>query len=286
MPRWLKDLNRKWLWLSSQVGFRRAPFSTCSRLISWWARCLLGKAAVVNMRRWGMQVFLPPRWRGIEKLVFVFRENYEPELAYLEKVLSCNAVFIDVGANLGIYTLVASKLVGPAGRVIAVEPSMQSFPVLEKNLAANCMANVLPLSVALSEKAASRWLYHGINPGQNSFGKDPFCKEAGEEVVTETLDSILLQASVDHVDLLKMDVEGAEELVLRGANRVVAFHRPVIIFEFHPEASQRLGLSSRGAWNLLEAQNYEFFMVGPDGSLGRADLLFPGRNVVAIPRPL
>src|SRR6267143_1280329 len=88
MNRWLKDLNRKWQWLSSQVGFRRAPVSTCARLISWRARCLLGKAAIVNMRRWSMPISLPPRWRGIEKLVFVFREDYEAELIYLEKVLS------------------------------------------------------------------------------------------------------------------------------------------------------------------------------------------------------
>ncbi len=280
----LNDLNRKWQWLTSQEGFCRAPVSTCARLISWRARCLLRKAAIVNLRRWNMPIFLPPRWQGIEKLVFVFRENYEPELIYLEKVLSSKAVFIDVGANLGIYTLVASKLVGRAGRVIAIEPSVQSFPALQKNIAVNRLTNVLPLSVALAEKTAKTWLHHGINPGQNSFGKDPSCNGVGEEVVTETLDSVLLQASVDHVDLIKMDVEGAEELVLRGASRVVTSERPVIIFEFNPEAAQRLGLSPSGAWNLIEALNYEFFMVGPRGSLHRSDSPLPGRNVVAIPR--
>jgi len=280
----LNDLNRKWQWLTSQEGFCRAPVSTCARLISWRGRCLLGKAAIVNLRRWNIPIFLPPRWRGIEKLVFVFRENYEPELIYLEKVLSSKAVFIDVGANLGIYTLVASRLVGRAGRVIAIEPSVQSFPALQKNIAVNRLTNVLPLPVALAEKTAKTWLHHGINPGQNSFGKDPSCNGVGEEVVTETLDSVLLQASVDHVDLIKMDVEGAEELVLRGASRVVTSERPLIIFEFNPEAAQRLGLSPSGAWNLLEALNYEFFMVGPRGSLQRSDSPLPGRNVVAIPR--
>lgn len=283
IPR-LNDLSRKWQWLTSQEGFRRAPVSTCARLISWRGRCLLGKAAIVNLRRWNIPIFLPPRWRGIEKLVFVFRENYEPELIYLEKVLSSKAVFIDVGANLGIYTLVASRLVGRAGRVIAIEPSVQSFPALQKNIAVNRLTNVLPLPVALAEKTAKTWLHHGINPGQNSFGKDPSCNGVGEEVVTETLDSVLLQASVDHVDLIKMDVEGAEELVLRGASRVVTSERPLIIFEFNPEAAQRLGLSPSGAWNLLEALNYEFFMVGPRGSLQRSDSPLPGRNVVAIPR--
>ena len=93
---------------------------------------MLRKAAIVNLRRWNIPIFLPPRWRGIEKLVFVFRENYEPELIYLEKVLSSKAVFIDVGANLGIYALVASRLVGRAGRVIAIEPSVQSCPPVSR----------------------------------------------------------------------------------------------------------------------------------------------------------
>jgi len=285
MTPWLKDLNRKWHWLTSQEEFRRAPFSTCARLISWRARCLLRKAAIVNLRRWNMSIFLPPRWRGIEKLVFVFREHYEPELIYLEKVLSSKAVFIDVGANLGIYTLVASRLVGQAGRVIAVEPSFQSFPVLQKNIVLNRLTNVLPLSVALAEKAGKTWLHHGRDPGQNTLGNDPSCNGVGEAVFTETLDSVLLEASIDQVDVIKMDVEGAEELVLRGASRVLAFKRPVIIFEFHPEAAQRLGLSPNGAWKLLEGLNYEFFTVEPNGSLRRFDSPLPGHNVVAIPRP-
>jgi len=281
----LKELNRKWHWLTTQEAFRRAPFSTCSRLISWRAMCLLRKAAIINLRRWNLPIFLPPRWRGVEKLVFVLREHYEPELIYLEKVLSSKSVFIDVGANLGIYTLVASRLVGQAGRVIAVEPSFQSFPVLQENIVLNRLTNVLALSVALAEKTAKAWLYQGKDPGQNSLGKDPSCNGAVEEVFTQTLDSVLLDASIDKVDLIKMDVEGAEELVLRGANRVVTSERPMIIFEFQPQAAQRLGLSPSGAWNLLEGLNYEFFMVGPGGSLRRFDSPLPGRNVVAIARP-
>jgi len=284
MGRWPDDLKRKWRWLWSQEGFRRRPVAISARLMVWRARCRLRQAAVVKFPRWNVRVLLPPRWRGIEKLIFAFREDYEPELAYLGKALFPRAVFIDVGANLGIYTLVASSIVGPAGRVIAIEPSFQSLPILRKNIAINGLTNVLPLSVALTEKAGSAWLYHGPDPSQNSLGKNPSRNGVGEEVMTETLDSVLLQACVDRVDVIKMDAEGSEELILRGATRVLKSERPIVVFEFQPEAAQRLGLSPTGAWDLLESLRYEFFRTGRHGYLYRLDSPLPGRNVIAIPR--
>jgi len=62
-----------------------------------------------------------PPAKGFGKFIYALREYYEPELAYLERILSTGKVFIDVGANFGVYTLVASKLVGPSGKVISVE---------------------------------------------------------------------------------------------------------------------------------------------------------------------
>ena len=79
-------------------------------------------------------MLLATRWRGVEKLIFVFRENYESELAFLESALLPGKTFVDVGANSGIYALAASRIVGPSGRVIAFEPSLQSFPTLKTNI--------------------------------------------------------------------------------------------------------------------------------------------------------
>ena len=79
-------------------------------------------------------MFLPAKWQGIGRLIFTLREHYEPELAYLEKVLSAGKTFVDVGASFGIYTVAASRMVGDTGRVLAFEPSVQSFPILQKNI--------------------------------------------------------------------------------------------------------------------------------------------------------
>jgi FkbM family methyltransferase len=281
----LKELEWKWGVLYRQPGFRRAPALTAGRLISWRIRCLLRRTAVVNLSRWAIRLFLPVGWKGISKFMFVFREHYEPELAYLERILSRGKTFIDVGAAFGIYTLVASKLVGRTGRVIALEPTALSFEVLRQNIALNNLTNVLAFPVAMSLNRGRACLYLGPEPGSNSLGKDCSLKQATEEICTESLDNMVLQTSVGRVDAIKIDVEGAEELVLRGAEKTLTSMRPVVIFEVYPEAAVRLGLAPNGAWKLLERLGYELFVVGHGGML--CSVKVPprrGSNVVAIHR--
>jgi FkbM family methyltransferase len=276
-----KELARKWSWLGAQGDFQISPLRTIFRFISWRGRCALRKRTTVEIRKWSLRILLPPRWKGVEKLIFVFRENYEAELAFLERALSPGNTFVDVGANLGIYALVASRIVGPSGRVIAFEPSQQSFFLLKENVALNSFTNVQIYRVAVSDRTGKAFLYHGADPGENSLGKDPRLGSEGEEVETQSLDNALGQASVERVDLIKMDVEGAEELVVRGANKIVASHKPAIIFEVNQEASARLGLSPRGAWDQLKSLGYKFFSVKSNG-VHKANSLPLLGNVVAI----
>ena len=278
-----KEFETKWGFLKTQHGFRRAPMLTTIRLVSWLIRCLLHRAAVLKLRRWDVRMFLPANWRGFGKFIFVFRENYEPELTHLEKILSPGKVFIDAGANFGIYTLVASKLVGETGRVVAFEPTTQSFSTLTQNVALNGLTNVLTLSVALSEKPGRAWLYHGPDPVRNSLGKAPSWGGEAEEVVTDSLDNMFQQGLIERVDVIKIDVEGAEELVLRGATNILKFMHPVIIFEINPETSACLGLSAHGASELLKSLGYEFLILDEHARGYASESRPPYFNVVAVP---
>src|SRR6266436_10400822 len=218
MKRVFENLRKKWQWLAAQAGFQRAPALIIFRLTAWGIRCIIRRATVVRLGRWNLSIYLPARWKGVEKLIFVFREGYEPELAYLERALSPGNTFVDVGANLGIYTLVASRIVGPSGRVIAFEPSVQSLPLLQKNIMLNSLTNVTAFPVALSEKAGRVRLYHaGSCPSGNSLGHHPSFPGGFETVLAESLDDVLQRIPAGRVDVIKMDVQGAEELVLRGA---------------------------------------------------------------------
>ena len=280
--RWLTRLKSQWNYLSTQKSFCSAPVATVIRLMLWCIRCLLGRPATVTLSPWNIKMFLPANWRGIEKLIYAFGSLYEPELAYLKQVLAPGSVFVDAGACYGIYTLAASTMVGRRGRVIAFEPSARAFRVLQHNLELNGATNVRPYPAALTEKQSRTWLYRHPSVGCDSLGRDRSFTDYGEEVATESLDEVLRQFPTRSVDVMKLDVQGAEELILRGALRTLRAHHPVVIFEVYPEGTIPLGLAPYGAWQLLNELGYQFFVVEDDETLTRVESPPVNRNVVAV----
>jgi FkbM family methyltransferase len=280
----LQKAREMWRFLTTQDAFRRAPLLTLFRAVAWYCRCWLRMPTVLELPRWQVRMFFPAQRKGFGKFIFAFREYYEPELAYLEKILSPGKLFVDVGANFGIYTLVASKIVGETGRVLAFEPTAQSFAVLRRNVELNRFTNVRGFQAALAETRSRAWLNYGWDPVGNWLDKDSICGNQGEEVQTEALDQLLEENGIDRVDAIKIDVEGAEELVLRGATRCLTMQRPVVIFEFNPGCAARLGLLPWGARDLLESLGYEFVLLGDcarSGDLHSRPTYF---NIVAIPK--
>jgi len=190
--------------------------------------------------------------------------------------------FVDAGACYGLYTLAAAKIVGEAGCVIAFEPASRAFRVLRKNVTLNSLANVLAYPLALTANNGKALLFRHPNVGCDSLGRDHSFTDSAEEVVTESLDSVLGELSVNQVDVIKMDVQGAEELVLRGASKILDSSHPVVIFEVYPPSAILVGLSPYGAWDFLHNLGYEFFVVDQHGALRREMSSAVDRNVVAI----
>jgi FkbM family methyltransferase len=280
----LQKAREMWHFLKTQDAFRRAPVRTLFRTALWYWRCLLRMTTALELPKWNVRMFFPSQRKGFGKFIFAFREYYEPELAYLGKILSPGNLFIDVGANFGVYTLVASKLVGETGRVLAFEPTAHSFAILQQNLALNHSSNVRAFQVALAQTRGKAWLYHGWDPVGNSLGKDPLWGSDGEDVQTEALDNLLEENGANRVDVIKIDVEGAEELVLRGAIRCLTSQSPIIIFEFNPGCAARFGLSPYGARDLLESLGYEFVVLGDSAKSNNPDSRPTYFNIVAIPK--
>ena len=258
----LEKAREMWRFLKTQEAFRRAPLLTLFRSVVWYLRCLLRIATAVELPRWNVRMFFPAQRKGFGKFIFAFREYYEPELTYLEKILSSRKVFIDVGANFGVYTLVASRLVGETGRVLAFEPTAQSFKMLQRNIELNRFSNVRAFQVALAHRRSKAWLHYGWDPVGNWLGEGPLSSNEGEAVQTETLDKLLEENGIERVDAIKIDVEGAEELVLSGAIRCLTTQSPIVIFEFNPACAARLDLSPWGARDLLESLGYQFVLLG------------------------
>lgn len=250
--------------LISHPSFKKTPLLVFYRLISWRIRCWLGISTVINLPKWNVKLFLPAQWRGAAKIVYLFREDYDSELISLNKNLLTGNVFVDAGANIGIYTIIAAKLVGESGRVIAFEPTIESYNALNKSIELNELKNVQVYQCALSNREGKTRFYTHPDSSRNSLGPIPGANK-GINVNIVMLDKILEQEKVSRVDFIKMDVEGAEELVLKGATNLLSKHKPVILFESNFIASKALGLLNSGAWDFLKSEGYKIFTINDLG---------------------
>jgi len=157
--------------------------------------------------------------------------SFEPnEFVLLDAVLRPGMVFVDGGANEGVYSVFAARRVRRNGRVVAFEPSTRERDRLEANVRANRLRNVDVRAVALGEEPGEATLAlagYG-HEGQNTIGptvSNPNVETIGHVPVrVERLDD----AGLDSVDVIKLDVEGSEARVLRGARRTIERDRPII----------------------------------------------------------
>jgi len=284
MPSCLPLSRRQVAFLLSHDAFRESPVRYSRRLIAWRVRCLVGSSAVVRIPEFGIKLFVPPVWRGSAKIIYVFRAAYERELHLLSRFLSNGDVFVDVGANYGVYTAVASRLVGSSGRVLSFEPAAHAYAVLQHNIEIGDLDNVSAFRVALSNRREEMILRLREDASTNAIAHAAGTGESFEPITTSTLDEELAREPAGRVHVLKLDVEGAEELVLRGALSVLQCSTPVVLFEINTEASQMLGLQPDGAWNLLRSHEYRFFQVDPHHRMSEITTPPTDGNVVAIHR--
>lgn len=163
-------------------------------------------------------------------------DNYEPaETRFVMDRLAPGDTFVDIGANVGWFTIHAADRVGPTGRVHSFEPRTQTHSLLTRSIADNgfedrCTVHKLALG---AEQAQSRlvWMPGTENPGGSRLVRDAteFVDDMeGEPIRMAPLDSIDIQGKVP---VVKLDVEGAEAMVLGGARQFLARHRPVILTE-------------------------------------------------------
>ena len=165
----------------------------------------------------------------------------EPEVQEaLAQLVKPGQTVYDVGANIGFFTILCSRLVGPQGTVYAFEPIPQNLVTLRRNIALNGLTNVVVVEKALSastgtaEMFVSPWsAFHSLNI-EGASKQDNHGPQEGEIVVeTITLDEFAAQAGVSAPDLIKIDVEGAELVVVEGMRETLGSIQPLLLCELH-----------------------------------------------------
>jgi FkbM family methyltransferase len=167
--------------------------------------------------------------------------EYEPHLtAVFERYCRPGMTVVDVGANLGYYSMLASRLVGASGRVVALEPNSENCRLLLSSLRMGGVTNVQLIPVAADAEAG--WAYYSTHVGSNGglIEDQDLLKHPGTVVPTFRLDDIV----EGPVGFLKMDVEGAEGRVVKGATRLIGRDRPIITTELKDEMLRRVSGTS------------------------------------------
>ena len=175
--------------------------------------------------------------------------QWEPELTQLFwNSCKSDTVFVDVGANIGYFTVLAGVRIraGGRGRVIAVEPNPDCCALLERNLVINwSMGEIALHKVAAGARKGAVWLSHPENRAANAHisGEEAPMGERGFRAAVEPLDALVPEGLA--VDILKIDVEGHELSVIQGANRVIAQSPDLrIVMEWSPKQMQAAGVSA------------------------------------------
>lgn len=153
---------------------------------------------------------------------------FEDEIRFLRVALQPGLRAIDVGANFGVYTLALAQRGGEAGRVWAIEPGEEAAAYLHRSIEANCYAHVDLVRCALSAADGSGFLQSGITPELRRLVPD----DASAAVGVRALDSLATERRMDHIDFIKIDVEGEECNVLEGAAAFLACESPLLMIEF------------------------------------------------------
>jgi FkbM family methyltransferase len=190
----------------------------------------------------------------------VFLEGvWDPSLTdFIEKTLGPDDVFIDVGAHVGYFSLLAARRVGPTGTVLSIEPNPLALGQLEQNIRRSSLANICVEHIACgeSQQVVQLYLHTASNTSMASLSTANATGGATVEVPCISLDQLFKERSLARANLVKIDVEGAELQVLRGMRGIMTEMRPVIVLEVEPHLLMGCGTSVQEVLALLEELDY------------------------------
>jgi FkbM family methyltransferase len=207
----------------------------------------------------------------IQRYVFYFGE-WEPNLSrYVADRLRPGDVFVDVGANIGYFSLLASTIVGPMGKVVALEASPTIHGLLLDNIRRNRVSNVLAINVAAADRPglAHVFLWPGTNIGKTSIVATSHGRYECD-VPAQPLDALLMPELIEKVRFVKIDVEGAEWLVIRGMREALHHARPdlEIVVELSPRTLRAQGTTAEEVLAVFAAARFHPYRLENDYSAG------------------
>jgi FkbM family methyltransferase len=256
--------------LKQRPDFQLSPTAALFRRLTWRLRWRLTKAPWSLAIGEDLKIQVPCCGAG----ALIYYQGYsEPETArFILGFLRPGMVFFDVGAHIGEYALLASRRVGPSGEVHAFEPQPTTLALLKNNVEVNGLRNVRLNGCAVSDRNEEVDFGVRAEPSLSSIvrevaglgGDGLLCSM---KVRSRTLDSYCQECGC-WPDLIKIDVEGAELLVLQGAEGLLAAppgRAPCLVFEHDEDNYSRFGYEFRDVLSILSRAGYRMFRLDPQG---------------------
>ena len=261
-------------------SFRQEPVTTIYRAASWVLFHVLPKRPAVVTIPVGNTKFkldLPPILRHAGSTgIYVERRYYEPLLEFCHSLIREGDTVFDCGANIGIYSCAFGALVGKSGRVISFEPQDYAVAALLNNTRLNGFKQVSVEQVCVSDRQGTAILDTSLGEVQASIVRD-YGGERTQSVSTTTLTTIAERLGISRLDLIKMDIEGAELPALIGGAELLRRYRPILVMESTPPQFAELA-------EFLTAYDYKPYMFETDGRLCAIDRVTePTPGVVFLP---
>lgn len=213
------------------------------------------------MNVWDRQLQAPT----LDRLVYLFLHRLslmgEHDRQFLRSQIQPGATVVDVGSNIGLYTLLLAELAGDSGKVLAFEPDPGLFEALSLNCQINKVRNVQLFNQALGAESETRTLFRSIlNSGDNRMVQHAGSGSGlGSSVQVSRLDEVL---AGQKIDFIKIDVQGWEQEVFRGMARLLAENPSVrIYFEYWPYGLRRSGCEPQALLDYLHNLSFDLFEV-------------------------
>ncbi len=240
---------------------RRIPIAAWSeRLALNWGYRFRGAPRVVRLRS-GPVILVDPT--DYLQLMIYYFGTFEPNsLNMAVSCLSGGSTMIDVGANIGLYTLTCAEAVGPTGRVLSIEAAPPNARALRDNVRRNGMHNVTVIEAAAADTTGQKIITRPLGANLGMFTLGSLDGEEQFEVKLKKIDDIVLCEQIERVDLIKMDVEGFEYRALLGAEQTLDKLKPSVIIELNGTALRRCDTSPQQVKEFLYRHGYLGWIIG------------------------
>jgi len=246
---------KKIQWLIRNPVFRQKPLTTLLKIIQWEVVRLFGKP-IHYLYDNTLSVLLYPN-DGVARLVYYFDYHESVEFCFLKHLLSQDMICLDIGANIGMYSLFMSKR---SKFVYAFEPQAQSVNRLNKSIADNHIYNIKVIQKAVGDKSGTL-SFHFVKEDSAKSYITSAADVYSCLVDVVSLDDYFNENLIEKLDYLKIDAEGAESAILQGAIRTIKKYRPIIQVEFVAEFQTRNSNNAFRPSDFFRDMGYEVFHI-------------------------